>query len=222
MNQTLIVGDVHGCIDELQELLRIVGLGHGDRLVFAGDLVAKGPDSAAVVQLARERGADCVRGNHEAHLLRYRQPDEGGRPLKPLHRSVAQSLSKADWSYVEAMPLWLRLPESGTLVVHAGLVPGVALEQQSPDWLMNLRSMRPDGEPSKKVADGTPWAAGWRGPEHIVFGHDALRGLQQYPFATGLDTGCVYGHKLSALLLPERRLVSVRAHRVWCDPKLPD
>jgi len=222
MERTIVVGDVHGCIDELEQLLAEAAPGRGDRLVFVGDLVAKGPDSPAVVQLARERGALGVRGNHEAHLLRFRQPDDGGKPLKPLHRAVAQALSEADWAYLESLPLTLPLPEHQALVVHAGLVPGVPLERQAPDWLMNLRSLDDDGRPSRRVDDGEPWARRWRGPPHLIFGHDAVRGLQQERWATGLDTGCVYGRRLTALLLPEWRLLSVAARRVWCEPKAVD
>ena len=80
-----------------------------------------------------------------------------------------------------------------------------------------MRSITDDGRPSKRI-EGAPWAALWTGPEHAVFGHDAIRGLQQHPLATGLDTGCVYGRELTALLLPAHQLVSVRrAPRLRAD-----
>ena len=97
-------------------------------------------------------------------------------------------------------------------MVHGGLVPGIPIEQQTRDHLLNLRSIKDNGEPSKKIV-GAPWASLWTGPEHVVFGHDAVRGLQRHPFATGLDTGCVYGRELTALVLPTGELVSVPAAR---------
>lgn len=212
MQRTVIIGDVHGCIEELDQLLLSCGHGFSDRLVFVGDLIAKGPDSEAVVRRARELGALGVKGNHDEHVLRwYRRGPAAPGALKPVHRQVAEALGPKDWAYLEALPLWLRLEEHEVIVVHGGLVPGVALEAQDPEDLLTLRSIDPHGRPSKRVDGGVPWASLWRGPETVVFGHDALRGLQRHPHAIGLDTGCVYGGQLSALVLPERRTVAVAA-----------
>ncbi len=217
--RTLIVGDVHGCADELDDLLRVAGFAAGDRLVLVGDLVAKGPDSAGVVARARELGALAVRGNHEMPVLAYLQATRAGREppaMKPTHAEAARALSSPDALYLEALPFFLEFPELDTLVVHAGLLPGVPLLRQRPDDLINMRSIRDDGSPSKRGDDGVPWASRWPGPTHVVFGHDAVRKLQRHAHATGLDTGCVYGGELTALELPSGRIHAVRARRQWC------
>lgn len=79
----------------------------------------------------------------------------------------------------------------------------------------NDRSILPDGTVTSKFFNNWPWARLWDGPQTVFFGHDADRGLQQYEHAIGLDTGCVYGGKLTACILPERRLVSVNAKREY-------
>jgi hypothetical protein len=214
MQRTIIVGDVHGCLDELQALLRQCGVVSGDRVVLAGDLVAKGPDSRGVVQLVREMGALAVLGNHDDFCIdvwRRRHQAEARRP----RRWLLDTLDESDWAFLESLPLFLRLGaerEGGpeVAVVHAGAVPGVPLEEQERE---NLRSLVGGSAPSRRLLMRWPWAAAWRGPEHIVFGHDAVRGLQQYPLATGLDTGCVYGRELTALELPSRHIYKVPARR---------
>jgi len=208
---TLIVGDVHGCLVELEELLHEAGHSATDTLVFCGDLVAKGPDSQGVVQLAREKGAFSVLGNHDAHVLKIGKGGEG----KKHHAEVARSLTEADWRWLEALPIVLPLEALGAVVVHGGLVPGVPFDRQERDVVINMRSFDAEGKASKRIEGGVPWASKWPGPLHAVFGHDAVRGLQQWPHATGLDTGCVYGRRLTALLLPERRLISVPAKKPW-------
>jgi hypothetical protein len=217
---TVIVGDVHGCLDELLALVERCGDPRGTRYVMVGDLVAKGPDSRGVVAWAREARVDAVLGNHDAAVLRVRDPDVDPAP-KAHHVAVAETLSDDELAWLSARPLWLAVDGTAAashLVVHGGLVPGVPLGEQERKHLLNLRSITDDGEPTKKI-EGTPWAALWKGPPHVVFGHDALRGLQRHRWATGLDTGCVYGGALTALVLPKGDLVSIHARRAYAPIK---
>ena len=127
--RTLVVGDVHGCLDELLALLAAAGRTPDDRVVLVGDLCAKGPNSAGVVRWARESHADAVLGNHDAHVLRA---VHGEGHVGPLHRSVAESLSSADIAWLQSRPLFLRLDPVGDrpyLVIHGGLVPGMPIER---------------------------------------------------------------------------------------------
>jgi hypothetical protein len=208
---TIVVGDVHGCLSELERLLKKVGFEHGDRLVMVGDLVAKGPDSQGVVQLLREYEGLSVLGNHDAHLLRWRTGDE----MKRHHEKVAQTMKKADWRWLEDLPLYLRFEEANLAVVHGGLMPGVRLKKQKREHLLNLRSIDDEGTPSSRVDGGQPWGKLWKGPEKVNYGHDALRGLQRWRYATGLDTGCVYGRRLTAALYPGAKLVWVDSRHAY-------
>lgn len=228
MDRWVIVGDVHGCSAELDDLLDRVGISAGDGLVFVGDLVAKGPRSREVMKRARELGAQVALGNHEERVLEARRARRAGRPLPKLdktHAALLDDLDAEEWAMLEALPLWLEL-EDGLRVVHAGLVPGIPMAEQDPYHLTHLRSISDAGEPSSKW--GPPWGARYRGPPHVVFGHNARKDPQLHPDATGLDTGCVYGGRLTALVLPKGKappapaeradaLVSVRAHEAYSD-----
>jgi len=219
--RTLIVGDVHGCREELEDLLEESGWEDGDQLVLVGDLVAKGPDSLGVIRLVRELKGRAVRGNHDQHCLKWWDAKRAGSELpklKPAHQRVADELTDEDWQWLAALPLWIELPEHDALVVHAGLLPDLPLEDQDPDDLMNMRSILNDGTSSRSYEEGTPWASVWPGPRLVVFGHDAVRGLQNRPHSVGLDTGCVYGGWLTGLWVPRRDLVSVPARGTYAQP----
>jgi hypothetical protein len=228
MDRWVIVGDVHGCSAELDDLLDRVGISAGDGLAFVGDLVAKGPRSREVMKRARELGAQVALGNHEERMLDAHRARLAGRPPQKLdktHVALLEELDDEEWSMLEALPLWLDL-EAGLRVVHAGLVPGIPMAEQDPYHLTHLRSISDAGEPSSKF--GPPWGARYRGPPHVVFGHNARKDPQLHPDATGLDTGCVYGGRLTALVIPKGTeppapdvradaLVSVPAREAYSD-----
>ena len=203
MGRTIVVGDVHGCAKELEALLDTARFSAGDRLVFVGDLLARGPDSLGVLDVARRTGAVIVRGNHEQKLLDWRRNKK--TPLGRVHLDVAQSLRPVDWILLETSPLWFDLPEHGARVVHAGVVPGTPIDEQDPQDLLHLRTVRVGGGLASRRGDGHArtilWGELYAGPVHVIFGHNALPGLQLHPHATGLDTGCVYGGRLTAMVL---------------------
>jgi hypothetical protein len=234
MGRTLIVGDVHGCKAELEALLDSTKFTTGDQLVLVGDLVARGPDSLGVLDVARRAGALFVRGNHEEKLIAWHREERahrhGGpepRPLGRMHADVAHAFRPIDWSMLSNAPLWLDLPEHRLRVVHAGVLPGVPIEEQRKKTLLRVRSIGPDGEAIATRDGGKPWGATYKGPPHVVFGHNAATQPQLHRWATGLDTGCVYGGRLTALILSEgqrvpldararrRQLVSLQARRAY-------
>lgn len=238
--RVVIVGDIHGCLDEFKELLEKCAYdGQSSTLVLVGDLVNKGPYSAEVIQYVRSlnpapyvvRYADlrlCVlassidRGNHDDFATSV------ALKLWPGARrdsyNYLDKLSQEDIEWLKELPYTISIPRFNALIVHAGLVPGVELVRQRPVDMHSMRNLVAsiDEETGQRVYEGNsegeigqPWVELWPGPEHVFFGHDAKRGLQLAPFATGLDTGCCYGRHLTAVLLPSRELVSVQARRVY-------
>ena len=212
MSRTIIIGDVHGCLDELEQLLNLVEHTGADRVYFVGDLVAKGPHGAGVVHLARQLNAVVVRGNHEARLLALRHATGTLNATHPLV-ATAKRLSPIDWAFIEATPLWHDLPEHQLRIVHAGVVPGRSIDAQDPNDLLTMRCLDANGRPdAKRAPDGQEhrrWAASYASATHVVFGHNALTEPQLHAHATGIDTGCVYGGRLTAVLLSETETVQV-------------
>jgi hypothetical protein len=168
-------------------------------------------------------GARAVRGNHEDRLLRLRGERKTGNHAQ---REAIAALRDEHWAFLAALPLWIDLPEHGVRVVHAGVVPGIPIEKQEPFALMYMRSLDASGGPLERRGD--LWGARYRGEPHVVFGHNAQEEPQLHPDATGVDTGCVYGGRLTALVLadgarpPPARdradaLVAVRSRRRYAD-----
>ena len=219
----VLIGDVHGCAAELDQLLEKVDFKRdgSDIAVFVGDLVAKGPDSRRVVQRAMELDAYGVRGNHDHYVIRnyYEQSGHDGRE----HSLLANGgLDPRQIEWLGQLPMSLKIQEHNLLVVHAGLLPELKVQNHSDDDLMHMRNTIPNDDGTFTATSdpktGKPWVELYHGPEHVVFGHDAKRKLQKTQNATGLDTGCVYGGCLSALVVPGYQILSVDANETYVQP----
>jgi bis(5'-nucleosyl)-tetraphosphatase (symmetrical) len=216
-SKIMIIGDVHGCVHELQKLLEKCDADNDTTVILVGDLVNKGPYSAEVIALVRKIGAYCVRGNHdEAALAEFYKNGKNSSKydfLRKLSRYQEYVLKRSflllnlcrclseDIAFLEQLPYTISLPEHNCIIVHAGLIPGVSLPDQTSTVTTRMRNIITTkdhlGEKKLEGAEhgkaGSAWAKVWKGPQHVYFGHDAKRGLQEEPFATGLDTGCCYG-----------------------------
>ncbi|KAF2456328.1 Metallo-dependent phosphatase-like protein [Lineolata rhizophorae] len=252
----VVIGDVHGCKSELVKLLDKLSFDSSrDHLVLAGDLVSKGPDSAGVIDFARNVGASCVRGNHDDRVLLAHKSlvaqghltppgDDGAEPPKDRRgdqqagappgadwdmddphgpnasldsdraHSVARALTAQQLGWLASCPVILdagNVQGMGKLaVVHAGLVPGVPLERQDPFLCMNMRTIDLETRLPSEDRRGSPWERIWNHYQRkqmpsqrstVVYGHDAKRGLNIQAYSKGLDSGCVRGGRLTALVL---------------------
>ncbi|OCL05209.1 Metallo-dependent phosphatase [Glonium stellatum] len=234
----VVVGDVHGCKEELQKLLEKVSFRSStDHLILTGDMINKGPDSPGVVDLVRELSASCVRGNHEDRMLlalndmrAHHAPLQGpgedpGRTVDTLDeesfshgdykaRALARQFSDKQIRWLQQCPVILRVGKieglGEVVVVHAGLVPGVPLERQDPFQAMNMRSIDLETRLPSDGREGMPWEKLWNHEQAklrvnerttVIYGHDSKRGKNILKYSRGLDSGCVNGGKLTAMVI---------------------
>ena len=179
-------------------------------------MINKGPDSAGAIDLARSVGMRCAMGNHEARLVRLMntppsawKPKEWKLADRLGHRMAEIAAEVAGW------PLWLDLGD--VLVVHAGLQPGVArLEDMEPAVLQTVRTWDGTGKDMDNGNDPA-WFDLVRWPVPVVFGHWAMRGMVDLPMFKGLDTGCVYGRRLTGWCPEEGRFYHVAARKAYAS-----
>lgn len=247
-----VIGDVHGCYDELVDLLGALGHGvrpragapegaaeltlaeDGDgrtrRLVFVGDLVDRGPKTPAVLRFVMEQAAAgkalCVPGNHDVKLVKAL----AGRNVKRTH-GLAESLEQleaepeefreAARGFLDGLVSHMVLDEGRLVVAHAGIK-----EEMQGRSSARARDFCLYGDTTGEVDDfGLPvrhdWAAEYRGRAAVVYGHTPTPEPEWVNGTVCIDTGCVFGGRLTALRWPERDLVAVDARATWCEPVRP-
>ena len=243
-----IIGDVHGCFDELVILLEHLGyevetradaagetalsVTHpkGRKVVFLGDLVDRGQGVAKVLKLVMSMVADCmalcVAGNHESKLVRKLQ----GRNVQVSH-GLAESLAQLEIEspsfrqraaeFLDGLISHYVLDGGGLVVAHAGMKAEYQGRASA-----RVRDFCLYGETTGETDEfGLPvrvnWAASYRGRAMVVYGHTPVVEPAWLNNTINIDTGCVFGGKLTALRYPEKELVSVPATRVYYEPERP-
>ncbi len=234
-----IIGDVHGCYDELLDLLLELGYENkkelwqhpaGRKLVFVGDLVDRGPKTSEVLKLVMNLVnaglAWCVPGNHDVKLLKWLN----GKNVQATHglQLSIDQLQKETPAFRQQIKTFIDglishyVFDNGNLVIsHAGL-----REEMQGRGSGAVREFCLYGETTGETDEfGLPvrynWAAEYKGKAMVVYGHTPVPEAQWLNRTIDIDTGCVFGGKLTALRYPERELVSVPSHRVYCDPVKP-
>ncbi|MBL6919234.1 MAG: metallophosphoesterase [Puniceicoccaceae bacterium] len=220
MPRTIAIGDVHGCADEFEELLKRLELKPDDRVIQVGDLVNRGPDSHRVIELASEYQVEAIIGNHELRLLRARKKNKPSL-LNQYDLVTLEELTKDDWKYLEAMPKFLYDAQIDTVIVHGGFLPNKPWHKQDSELITNIQVIDKKGKAAKRsdAPDGTPWADSWGGRPFVVYGHTPRTTVLERKGSIGIDTGCVYGGHLTAYIIEDKSLVQVRAHKAYAHSK---
>ncbi len=245
-----IVGDIHGCFDELVKLLESLGYGvdrhtdvpEGDwsvtppaeasdrKLLFLGDLVDRGPKSPAVLRLVmravRDGVAHCVPGNHDVKLMRKLN----GKKVQLTH-GLAETIEQLESEppefldavrqFIDSLVSHYVLDDAKLVIAHAGLQ-----ESMQGRGSGKVREFCLYGETTGETDEfGLPvrynWAGEYRGRAMVVYGHTPVPEADWLNGTICIDTGCVFGGKLTALRYPERELVSVDAKAVYAEPAKP-
>jgi serine/threonine protein phosphatase 1 len=213
-----IIGDIHGCYDELRDLLDKAALNSDDQIISIGDLVDRGLDSASVVEFFRDTpNADSIMGNHERKHVRWL--DDQVEPAASqiiTRKQIGEDIYPEVIGYMSDLPHYMDLPDA--LLVHGFYEPGVPLEDQRETVIVGTLS----GEDYLRKRFSWPWYERYDGEKPLIMGHrdytDKMQVLNYKDRVWGIDTRCVYGGSLTGLMLPGFDIISVPSRGDhWAD-----
>jgi len=203
---TYVVGDIHGCLAPLDRLLAKIAPRPEDEVVFVGDYIDRGPQSREVVDRLLGLPHRCIflMGNHERMLLDFLAGEDeelylenGGRATLESYGGSSDGIPAAHLAFFRNLRLMYETPDY--LIVHAGIRPLTPVAEQSVHDIIWIRQ-----EFFKFIG---------KYPKPVIFGHTPLRQVLMADDRIGIDTGCVYGGKLTCLKLPQREIIQVPGWR---------
>ncbi len=210
MNNSLIVyGDIHGCLDEFLKLREKINPLKTDIEICVGDVITRGKDSIKILRYIQKNNIRSVVGNHENKIIRYLKHEKHGieNPIKldQDENKIVSELSVGDVDFINNMPLFLRFGR--ITVLHAGVQNHFNLDSLSKEEMskvLRLRYITNDGKfiPfGEEDSNSIFWSEVYNGKQgFIVYGHQTFEEVKSDKHSLGIDTGCVYGNKLSAVV----------------------
>lgn len=226
MNKLIIYGDLHGCLDEFQKLRDQINPKKNDIEVCVGDIITKGSHSLETLRYIQENGILSLLGNHEDKIIRYLKHRESPKKnpiiLDGDEQQIVDNLTPTDIAFLYSLPLFLRF--GGITVVHGGLQNTMVLENLSSreyQKLLRLRYLDQDGHfvaYGEETKESIFWADVYDGNQgFVVYGHQWFDEPKISQNAIGIDTGCVYGNKLSAIVFNQDQTLDYNIVSVSCN-----
>lgn len=237
-----VIGDVHGCLEELHHLFHELGYKNENNIyihpegripVFVGDITDRGPQSLAVIDLVyemtvKQNKAKYVPGNHCNKLYRYFlgnnvQIKHGLETTVAEYEALSfreqKILKKKFMTLYEEAPLYLQIPEAEAIIAHAGIKKEfIGLNNKRVKSFVlygdTTGAVYPDGRPIRR-----DWAQHYNGDQWIVYGHTPVKQPRFVNKTVNIDTGCVFGNKLTAFRLPEEQTISVPSKQPYVEEK---
>lgn len=221
------ISDIHGCLDEFNELLKLCDYQSSNiKIIFTGDASDRGPDSIGVLRRLQELKIQSVSSNHDEKILLW----ASGKSKK--EQPFYKDLKEKDFAYIKQMQRYIKI--NNTIIVHAGLRGSVPLEKQSEYDLTHIRYLDPEGKivSLRKInklgfeqTKAEYWVKSYKLPYEVVHGHH-VRSMENVFVDTsplgvkcyGIDNGCVFGGKLTALCIEDKSVIQVQAKEVYCKP----
>ena len=233
MRENWIIGDLHGTIDEFNQLLDKINYDPTKhRVILVGDIIDRGTDPVGLVKQVRKMELESVLGNHEEKCLRWRKhqdfekitgKDNPMRPPSPERRKEWEAFTKADLQWMANLPLTINIKDNWW-VAHAGMEPITPFDQQEKDKIIRIRYVDEAGKIVKPKTKDQPkgsflWAEKWNQPMNIVFGHQGHIEPTRYTNANNvcvaIDQGCCFGGSLTAFNVDHNEFVQVKANKAY-------
>jgi len=218
MNRVIVYGDLHGCLEEFKLLREKLDLKEGDKEIVIGDILDRGLYSNKLLRYIRKHRIASVLGNHEYKYIRYKKYEylfeqigkKNPISLTNEQKKIYAELSDNDFTYLNSLPFFIKI--DNLTLLHAGITNQINLQNTKKREIEKILWIRTLDQNQKILSlndtnkTAKLWSEFYNGNQGtVVYGHNVFDEVKINDYSFGIDTGCVYGHKLTALLINDTK-----------------